>query len=117
MCSSSDCPLASCRPMLCAVDAGTSDGSLTAASGTKWTPSPNSARVEAEFGDGVHFVPLAAVRDPSLVPASTAQSIGLQDARGQSLLEHITSYLADRKVLLILDNFEHVLPAGEFVAE
>ena len=29
----------------------------------------------------------------------------------------MTSYLADRKVLLILDNFEHVLPASEFVAE
>jgi predicted ATPase/DNA-binding CsgD family transcriptional regulator len=76
-----------------------------------------AARVEAEFRDGVQFVPLAAVRDPSLVPASIAQGIGLQDARGQSLLEHMTSYLADREVLLILDNFEHVLPAGEFVAE
>jgi predicted ATPase len=76
-----------------------------------------AARVEAEFRDGVQFVPLAAVRDPSLVPASIAQGIGLQDARGQSLLEHVSSYLADRKVLLILDNFEHVLPAGEFVVE
>jgi len=76
-----------------------------------------AARVAAEFRDGVQFAPLAAVRDPSLVPASIAQSIGLQDARGQSLLEHMTSYLADRKVLLILDNFEHVLPAGEIVAE
>ncbi len=76
-----------------------------------------AARVRAEFRDGVEFVPLAAVRDASLVPASIAQGIGLQDARGQSLLEHVTSYLAGRKVLLILDNFEHVLPAGEFVAE
>ncbi len=76
-----------------------------------------AAHVEAEFRDGVQFVPLAAVRDPSLVPTSIAQGIGLQDARGQSLLEHMTSYLADRKVLLILDNFEHVLPAGEFVVE
>ena len=76
-----------------------------------------AAGVAAEFRDGVRFVPLAAVRDPSFVPASIAQSIGLQDARGQSLLEHMTSYLADREVLLILDNFEHVLPAGEFVAE
>jgi hypothetical protein len=71
-----------------------------------------AARVEAEFRDGVRFVPLAAVRDPSLVPALIAQGIGLQDARGQSLLEHISSYLADREVLLILDNFEHVLPAS-----
>jgi predicted ATPase/DNA-binding CsgD family transcriptional regulator len=76
-----------------------------------------AARVAAEFRDGVWFAPLAAVSDPSLVPASIAQSIGLQDARGHSLLEHMTSYLADRKVLLILDNFEHVLPAAEFVAE
>src|SRR5436190_11919960 len=76
-----------------------------------------AARVAAEFRDGVRFAPLAAVRDPSLVPASIAQSIGLQDARGQSLLEHMTTYLANRKVLLILDNFKHVLPAGEFVAK
>jgi predicted ATPase/DNA-binding CsgD family transcriptional regulator len=75
-----------------------------------------AARVGAEFRDGVRFVPLAAVRDPSLVPASIAQGIGLQDARGQSLLEHVSRYLADREVLLVLDNFEHVLPAGEFVA-
>jgi non-specific serine/threonine protein kinase len=52
-----------------------------------------------------------------LVPASIAQGIGLQDTRGQSLLEHVSSYLADRELLLILDNFEHVLPAGEFVVE
>ena len=71
--------------------------------------------VEHLFRDGVHFVPLAAVRDPALVPASTARSIGLHDARGQSLLEHVSSYLADRQVLLILDNFEQVLPAGDFV--
>ena len=76
-----------------------------------------AARVDDEFRDGVRFVPLAAVRDPSLVPASIAQGIGLQDARGQSLLEHVSMYLADREVLLILDNFEHVLPAAEFVAE
>jgi predicted ATPase len=76
-----------------------------------------AARVKDEFRDGIRFAPLAAVRDPSLVPASIAQSIGLQDARGQSQLEHVTSFLADREVLLILDNFEHVLPAGEFVAE
>jgi predicted ATPase/DNA-binding CsgD family transcriptional regulator len=76
-----------------------------------------AARAGAGFRDGVRFVPLAAVSDPSLVPASIAQSIGLQDARGQSLLEHVSSYLADREVLLVLDNFEHVLPAGEFVAE
>ncbi len=37
------------------------------------------------FPDGVHFVPLAAVRDPALVPVEIARSIGLQDARGTPL--------------------------------
>jgi non-specific serine/threonine protein kinase len=69
------------------------------------------------FPDGVHFVPLAAIRDPSLVLASIAQSIGLQDARGGSLADHLSGYLGDRKLLLVLDNFEHLLPAGGFVQE
>ena len=76
-----------------------------------------AGRAGAGFRDGVHFVPLAAVRDPALVPASIAQSLGLQDARGHSLLDHVGSFLADREILLILDNFEQVLPARKFVAD
>lgn len=70
-----------------------------------------------DFPDGVHFVPLAPIRDPSLVPVSIAQSIGLQDSRGVSLQEHVSEYVRDGTVLLVLDNFEQVLPAGEFVSE
>jgi predicted ATPase/DNA-binding CsgD family transcriptional regulator len=70
-----------------------------------------------DFPTGVHFVPLAAIRDPSLVPVSIAQSFGLQDARGGPLLEHLSGYVGDRKLLLVLDNFEHLLSAGEFVQE
>jgi predicted ATPase/DNA-binding NarL/FixJ family response regulator len=70
-----------------------------------------------DFPKGVHFVPLAAIRDPSLVPVSIAQSFGLQDSRGGPLLEHLTGYVGDRKLLLVLDNFEHLLPACEFVQE
>lgn len=69
------------------------------------------------FAQGVQFVSLAAIRDPSLVPVSIAQSIGLQDARGRSLLEHLSGYVGDGDVLLVLDNFEQVLAAGEFVSE
>ena len=63
------------------------------------------------------FVSLAAISDPSLVPVSIAQSVGLQDARGRSLLEHLSGYVGDSDVLLVLDNFEQVLAAGEFVSE
>jgi non-specific serine/threonine protein kinase len=70
-----------------------------------------------DFPDGVHFVSLAAVRDPALVPVSTARGIGLQDARGTTLLEHLSRYLSERACLLILDNMEQVLDAHGFVAD
>src|SRR5215468_5719406 len=76
-----------------------------------------AASVTDGFAQGVQFVSLAAIRDPSLVPVSIAQSIGLQDARGRSLLEHLSGYVGDGEVLLVLDNFEQVLDAGEFVSE
>jgi non-specific serine/threonine protein kinase len=76
-----------------------------------------AADVRGAFPGGVRFVPLAAISDASLVPVSIAQSMGLQDSRDGSLLEHLSGYLGDRKVLLVLDNFEHVLAAGEFVQE
>jgi predicted ATPase len=76
-----------------------------------------AASAMGDFPEGVHFVPLAAIRDASLVPVSIAQGIGLQDSRGGPLLEHLSGYVGDRKLLLVLDNFEHLLPAGEFVQE
>jgi predicted ATPase/DNA-binding CsgD family transcriptional regulator len=74
-------------------------------------------RVTPGYPDGVHFVPLAAIRDPALVPVSIAQCLGLQDSRGTSLHEHVTAYLGQDRVLLLLDNFEQVLAAGEFVSD
>ena len=74
-----------------------------------------AAAAAGAFPEGVRFVPLAAISDASLVPVSIAQGMGLQDSRGGSLLAHLSGYLGDRKLLLVLDNFEHVLAAGEFV--
>jgi non-specific serine/threonine protein kinase len=76
-----------------------------------------AAEVAADFPDGVYFVPLAPVREPGLVPSSIAQHIGLQDSRGRPLLEHLAAYLRERKVLVVLDNFEHLLAAGPVVVE
>jgi non-specific serine/threonine protein kinase len=73
--------------------------------------------VADDLPECVHFVSLAAITDPDLVPVSIAQSIGLQDARGRSLLEHLSGYVGDADVLLVLDNFEQVLPAADFVAD
>ena len=76
-----------------------------------------ASRILSGFAEGVHFVSLADIRDPSLVPVSIAQGIGLQDARGGTLLEHLRRYVGNRRLLLVLDNFEQVLPAGEFVQQ
>ena len=76
-----------------------------------------AAEVAASYPDGVFFVRLAPVREPGLVPSSIAQCIGLPDCRGPSLVNHLATYLRDRKVLLVLDNFEHLLAAAPMVAE
>jgi len=76
-----------------------------------------AARVVDDFPAGVHFVSLAAIRDPALVPVAVAQSIGLQDARGGPVLEHLSRFVGERRLLLVLDNFEQVLAAAEFVQQ
>jgi predicted ATPase/DNA-binding CsgD family transcriptional regulator len=75
-----------------------------------------AAEVAGDYPDGVFFVPLAPVRDPGLVPSTIAQSLGLQDARDRPLMDHLVSQLRDRQVLLVLDNFEHLLAGAPAVA-
>jgi len=74
-----------------------------------------AAAVAGDYPDGVYFVPLAPVRDPRLVPSTIAQGVGLQDARDRPLMEHLVSQLRDRQVLIVLDNFEHLLAGAPVV--
>ncbi|MFY9933415.1 MAG: AAA family ATPase, partial [Streptosporangiaceae bacterium] len=74
-----------------------------------------AAEAAADYPDGAYFVRLAPVREPGLVSSSIAQGIGLPDSGGRPLVEHLASYLRDRKLLLILDNFEHLLAAAPVV--
>lgn len=75
------------------------------------------SRIADERARAVHFVSLGAIEDPELVPVSIAQSLGLQDARRGSLLEYLSGYLVTADFLVVLDNFEQVLPAAGFVAD
>lgn len=75
------------------------------------------AEVAGQFEHGVFFVPLAALVDPLLVPATIAQVLGVQEMAGTLLVEGIKSFVRNRKMLLILDNFEQVLPARVIVSE
>jgi predicted ATPase/class 3 adenylate cyclase/DNA-binding CsgD family transcriptional regulator len=69
------------------------------------------------FADGVWFVPLAPVPDPGLVASAIAHATGVRDIGGQSLLDALTTALRDQRRLLVLDNFEHLLPAATLLAE
>ncbi len=77
--------------------------------------------VGADFADGVIFVDLTATRDPDLAPALIARSYGLLDASGRTPQELLIATLRERRLLLVLDNCEHVLAAlgvvGALLAE
>jgi len=73
-------------------------------------------RLEPEFADGAAFVPLAPIVDAELVLASIVQALELPNPGGVAAGELLRRSLADRPVLLVLDNFEQVLGAGPDVA-
>lgn len=61
--------------------------------------------------DAVVFVPLATISEPSLVLPTIASALGLREEPGQTLLEQITEMVGAQRVLLVIDNFEHVMDA------
>jgi predicted ATPase/class 3 adenylate cyclase len=69
-----------------------------------------------EFLHGVTFVSLAAARDPKRVVPAIAHALGLKEASSEPLGESLEVVLAERQLLLLLDNFEQVLAAGPAVA-
>ncbi len=76
-----------------------------------------AAQLASGYEDGECFVALESVRDPALVPAAIAQALRLREAGAVSLLDRVASFLCDRQMLLVLDNFEHVASAAMVVAE
>jgi predicted ATPase/class 3 adenylate cyclase/DNA-binding CsgD family transcriptional regulator len=65
-----------------------------------------------EFADGTWYVDLAPITDPDLVPITTARALGLPDQPGRSTMETLTRFAADRPMLVVLDNCEHLLDAS-----
>jgi predicted ATPase len=77
-----------------------------------------AASVAGAFADGVAFVELAAVSDPSLIATAIGQTLGIQAGGELPIGADLVAGLRDRHdLLLVLDNFEHVLDAAPFVAE
>jgi predicted ATPase/DNA-binding XRE family transcriptional regulator len=76
-----------------------------------------AAEVAGEYRDGVAWVDLAPVQDPDLVAEAVARALGLPEDRQRAPAEQVRSAVAERHLLLILDNLEHVLPAALLVAQ
>jgi predicted ATPase/transcriptional regulator with XRE-family HTH domain len=73
--------------------------------------------LEASFADGVYVVDLAPLTEPTLVATRIAQVLGVKETTGQPLSELLRRQLEERHLLLVLDNFEHLLAAAPLVAE
>src|SRR5262249_13623310 len=92
---------------------------LTGPGGTGKTRLALQAAAESldDFANGVFFVPLAPLRDPGLVPSAIATALGPRDEGEQSLIEQLKRFFADKKLLLVLDNVEHLVEAVPFIGE
>ncbi|WP_198163984.1 ATP-binding protein [Nocardia violaceofusca] len=62
-----------------------------------------------EFAGGVWFVDLVPVTDPEMTGAAVAHALGIGEQPGRDLDDSVTAALADRRLLLVLDNCEHLL--------
>jgi predicted ATPase/class 3 adenylate cyclase len=69
------------------------------------------------FPDGVWFVPLEPVRDVALVAPTILRTMGVADATARPPIDVLVDTVGDRRLLLVLDNFEQVVAAGPVVAD
>jgi predicted ATPase/DNA-binding XRE family transcriptional regulator len=74
-------------------------------------------RLAPAFPDGVVFVSLAPLADPALVAPAIAERLGVRERAEQTPRQTLVTHLAGKRLLLLLDNCEHVLPAAPLVTE
>ena len=72
---------------------------------------------DERFADGIAFVELASIQDPALVASAVAATLGVKERGARPLADSLAESLRQRRLLLVLDNFEHVLPAALLVAD
>ncbi len=74
-------------------------------------------RKSAAFSDGIIFVPLAPLSSIDNIPMGIAGALNINLDRNTDVASQLLTYLRDRTLLLLLDNFEHLLDGAQFVAE
>jgi predicted ATPase len=76
-----------------------------------------AGRLTAAFPDGVWLMELAALSDSRLVAQAMAQALGVKEQPAKSAIETLSDYLASKKLLLVLDNAEHLLEGCVWFAD
>lgn len=75
-----------------------------------------AALIAGEFRDGTHYVDLSAITDPGNVAVAAARALRLPDQPGRTTVDTIIGIVGDRRMLLVLDNCEHLLEATASLA-
>jgi predicted ATPase/class 3 adenylate cyclase len=76
-----------------------------------------AARAAEDFPDGVFFVALEPVREPMLVAPRIAAAVGVAEGSARPIAELLADWLRDKRLLLVLDNFEQVIDAAPVIAD
>jgi predicted ATPase/class 3 adenylate cyclase len=76
-----------------------------------------AADVLEKYPDGIWFVDLAPIKDPSLVPNAVAQVLGVYEEPGKPLTQTLCKHVKQHKLLFVLDNCEHLVNACASLAE
>jgi predicted ATPase/class 3 adenylate cyclase len=76
-----------------------------------------AASVSDAFPDGIWFVALEPVRDPGLIGGTILTTLGLIETAGRSARDVLTEWLAPKRLLLVLDNFEQVIEGAPIVSD
>ena len=75
-----------------------------------------SLLLKESFPDGVFFVPLEPLRDPELLLSAIAEAMGVMEEGDASIIDLLKARAVGKQMLLVLDNFEHLMGAAPFVA-
>ena len=73
--------------------------------------------VQDVFADGVFFISLASINDPTLILPTIAHTLSLPESPNRLLFDSLKDYLRDRQMLLVLDNFEQIITAAPLLTE
>ena len=70
-----------------------------------------------DFTDGIYFVALTPLPNPNLVLPTIAHTLSLKESGSEPVIDRLHQYLRHKHLLLVLDNFEHLMPAAPVVGE